>query len=518
MALPAVPATSQHSSGQSLPVKQPPEDARRVKELLLFDDIPETKLDKLHRLLHFSPDATESEAQDWAEPLELPENRVLAWFRYQRKSGASHSPSPPKYEEVDQLNTPETLVKHELSPEATVSDPRSNSRGVDSPVETGMEMDEDEQAEIQVSGIEVVPSPQEHRPASKDRTPPRTPPTPSINQLPTPADSASTSPTPSDAGQTFVQQQEPVLSPSHMQVTNSQRGLSTSPRAGQADVEDGEIPIEGRDDGSSSPPMVGLVATIRTGSSYSAGAPTGNSFPVTTPRATWSPSAPLASPRRPSTSRGDGHIWPNSWDDTRHSPRGDSSRQQHLPSRNGPPPPSTGYGKGKGREILAGSDEVQQEPRFVEQHGVGPLRDRPRPPRLQTHPYRVPSLSYHRDRHPPSASISDSMTPSTSRSMTSPSTAGTSMSPPPRNPDSYRIVQAVTMAFKGMPVTTARMEVDSHAEGAPSSTHENVKKILEINSWALGAAKSLGVSVEGFASRGSMLPPPNPPSSSNFRT
>lgn len=509
--LPEVPAASQHPSLQSLPVKQPPEDARKIKELLLFDDIPETKLDRLRLVLHLTPDATESEAQDWAEPLELPESRVLAWFRYQRKSGASQSPTPSKYEEVDELSTPKTLVKHELSPEATGSDLRSNSRGVYSPMGMDMETDEEQQAEMQVSRLGLVGASSEQRLAS----PARTTSSPPINQLPTPTDSASTSPNPSDAGQTFVRQQQSILSPSS--VTNSQAGLSAASGAARPELEDGEILIEGTDElaGPSSPPTVG---STRRDSAHSLGDRTGNSFPVLTPRAP--PDVPFASPMQQSPSRGGAHSRHNSWDTNRpsHSRRlslGESSRQQYLP----PPSPYTGYGKGKAREVLEGADEPRQVLRFVEQHSLGPHRDRPRPPRLQTHPYRVqmPSSPSHRDRQPASASISDAMTPSTSRSMASLFTAGSSVSPPPRSADALGIVQAVTMAFKDMPVPSARMDVDSVIDGATSSKQENVRKIQEINSWALGAAKRLGVSLEDFASRGTMPPPPNPLSSPNFR-
>ncbi|KAG9044479.1 hypothetical protein FS837_008074 [Tulasnella sp. UAMH 9824] len=465
----------------------------QVVQAELFDDIPETKLDKLHSLLLNNPRAEESDAQRWAGPLELPENRVVEWLKYQRKSAASQSPPPSKYEEVDELNTPKTLVKHELSPEATGSD-RSNSRDTDSPPQTDMEMDEDQQTEMEVSHLEV---------------------------LPTLADNSSTSPNPSDASQTFAQQQKSILSPRSMQVTDSQHGLSTATRAAQPYLEDGEILTEGvhRLAVSSSSPMVGPVATSSRDLAQSFGDRTGNSFPVLTPRTPSSPDVPIASPMRHSSSRG-GADRHEPWDDSRHSSRGDSSGQQHPPSRNGPPSQQTGHGKGKAREVFEAVDEARQGPRFVEQRGVGPHRDRPRPLKLYPHPYRVdlPSSSSHRDRQPSSASISYATTPSTSRSMTSPSTVKTSASPPSHGPDGYRIVQAVTMALREMPVRSVRMELDSHGEGATSSTEENVKKILEINSWALGAARSLGVSLAGFPSRGNMPPPPNPLSSPNFRT
>ncbi|KAG8909723.1 hypothetical protein FRC00_009568 [Tulasnella sp. 408] len=484
-------------------------ESRILTFSLVFADIPEAKLDRLHGLLHLYPDANEERAQTWADPLELPENRVLAWLRYQRNSGASQSPPPPKYEDVDELSTPKTLVKHELSPEPTVSD-RSNSRDADSPPETDMEMDEDQQAEIR----EV------ERPLSEQRfvSPAQTPSLPSLNQLPTPADSSSTSPIPSDAGQSFAEQQESIRSPDLMQVTNSQCGLSAAPRGAQPGLED----TEGghRLAGSSSSPTVGPVATTSRDLAHSSGDRTGNSFPVLTPLEQHSsPEVPIASPMQHSSSREGAPSRHNSWDDSRNSSRGDSSRRQHPSLRNAPPSPQTGDGKGKAREVFEAVDEARQGPRFVEQHGVGPHRDRPRPSKLYTHPYRVhlPSSSSHRDRPPSSASISYATTPSTSRSLTSPSTANMSASPPCRGTDGCRIVQAVTMALREMPAPSPRMDVDSHDDGATFSTQDNVRKILEINSWALGAAKSLGVSLEGFPSRGNMPPPPNPLSSPNFR-
>ncbi|KAG8952729.1 hypothetical protein FRC04_003652 [Tulasnella sp. 424] len=510
---PIVPHAAQHPSLPPLSVKPAPEGARKAKELLLFGDIPEAKLDRLHALLHLTPDATESEALDWAEPLELSENRVLAWFRYQLKSGASQSPAPPKPEEIDELSTPRTLVKHELSPEPTVSDARSRSRAYSSPMETGMDTDEDQLAEVQASRQAQPPSEQPF-PSSVQKVT-----SPPITQLPTPTASAFTSPNPPESGQIFAQLQEPKLSPSFVPVVGSAARPGTAGHSARPDLEDGEIAMENveRRPGSSSVPTVGVPMTKRDSIS-SVGDRTGNSFPVLTPAASRAPDLPFASPTRQSPSRGGPPSGSNSWNRLSHSRQPsweDSSRHQESGSRNGPPSPYRGYGKGKAQERFAVVNEYQDG---SAERGLGPHRDRPRPARLQTHPYHVPlPTSSHHDRYPPSASTSDATTPSTSRSVASSSTGGASASPPFRGPDACRIIQAVSIALRDLPALSARMDADSIAEDATSTVAQNVEKIQEFNSWAIGAAKSLGVTLQGVSSRGSMPPPPNPASCSSFR-
>ncbi|KAG8979275.1 hypothetical protein FRB90_008145, partial [Tulasnella sp. 427] len=134
----------------------------------------------------------------WAEPLELPENRILAWFRYQRKSTSSQSPAPrPKHEDTEETNTPRTLVKHELSPEASVRRSVSRVSGME---DMDLSDDDERQVELQVSQPEATLSPSVS--AGRHPSPPtRTATLPDFHQLPTPTPSASSSPNPSNGDQ-----------------------------------------------------------------------------------------------------------------------------------------------------------------------------------------------------------------------------------------------------------------------------------------------------------------------------